>query len=98
MSSITRERVEALAALAQIELSSQELDLFVRQLGEFLEYATTVQQVDTSGVPPTARVMVSEGQSRGDEPRPSLPRDLALANAPDAAAAAGFFRVPRVIG
>ena len=98
MSSITRDRVEALAALAHIELSDAEVDLFVRQLGEFLEYATTVQQVDTSGVPPTARVMVSEGQRRGDEPRPSLPRDEALANAPDPAAAAGFFRVPRVIG
>ena len=57
MSSITRDRVEALAALAHIELSDAEVDLFVRQLGEFLEYATTVQQVDTSGVPPTARVM-----------------------------------------
>ena len=50
------------------------------------------------GVPPTASVMLGEGRDRGDDPRPSLPRDEALANAPDAATDAGFFRVPRVIG
>ncbi len=98
MSAITREQVQALAALAHVELSDAELDLFVRQLGDFLEYATIVQQVDTSGVPPTASVMTGEGRDRGDQVRPSLPRGEALANAPDAAAEAGFFRVPRVIG
>jgi aspartyl-tRNA(Asn)/glutamyl-tRNA(Gln) amidotransferase subunit C len=98
MSAITRERVEALAALAQIDLSDEEIDLFVRQLGDFLEYATTVQNVDTSGVPPTATVLSGGGRDRADEVRTSMPRDEALANAPDPARNAGFFRVPRVIG
>ena len=35
---------------------------------------------------------------REDEPRPSLPVEDVMANAPDAAADAGLFRVPRVIG
>lgn len=95
---ITRDQVEALAALAHIDLSDDEVDLFVRQLGQFLEYATTVQRVDTSGVPPTASVRLDEGRDRGDDVQPSLERDEAMANAPDAAAEAGFFRVPRVIG
>jgi Asp-tRNA(Asn)/Glu-tRNA(Gln) amidotransferase C subunit len=35
---------------------------------------------------------------RDDEVRPSLPREASLAAAPDADAAAGLFKVPRVIG
>ena len=35
---------------------------------------------------------------RADEPRPTLPRDEALENAPEAARQAGLFKVPRVMG
>jgi Asp-tRNA(Asn)/Glu-tRNA(Gln) amidotransferase C subunit len=34
---------------------------------------------------------------RADDPRPSMPRDEALANAPDPSGS-GLFRVPQVIG
>ena len=74
------------------------LDLFARQLGDILAYADEVQQIDTTGVPPTASVVARHAADRPDEVRPSLDRDEALANAPDAALDAGFFRVPRVIG
>ena len=35
----TREDVAKIAALANLELDSAEMDLFARQLGEFLSYA-----------------------------------------------------------
>lgn len=98
MSDITREKVQALAALANLALSDTEVDLFARQLRDFLEYAETVQKIDTSGVPPTASLGTGDGSDRPDVVAPSLPRASALANAPDAAPEAGFFRVPRVIG
>jgi aspartyl-tRNA(Asn)/glutamyl-tRNA(Gln) amidotransferase subunit C len=98
MSEFTREKVQALAALAHLALSDEEIALFARQLNDFLEHARTVQRVDTSGVAPTASVVTGESTDREDDVRPSLDRDLALANAPDAASDAGFFRVPRVIG
>ena len=93
-----RSQVEAIAALAHLELSDSELDLFARQLGDILEYANQVQQIDTTGVPPTASVVTSHEAGREDIVRPSLDRLDALANAPDAAREAGFFKVPRVIG
>jgi len=93
----SRDQVAAIAALAQLELDSSELDLFARQLGEILAYAEEVQRVDTTGVPPTASV-AGHGSDRPDETTPSLDRGTALANAPDAAADAGLFKVPRVIG
>ncbi len=95
---ITREQVEAIAALANLQLDPSEIELFTRQLGEILAYAGQVQQVDTAGVPPTAHVVTRHAADRADEVRPSLDREAALANAPDAAHDAGLFRVPRVIG
>jgi aspartyl-tRNA(Asn)/glutamyl-tRNA(Gln) amidotransferase subunit C len=94
----TRDDVAKIAALAHLELDPAEMDLFARQLGEFLSYADAVQEVDTAGIAPTASVLATQAADRPDEPQPCLDRDEALANAPDAALDAGFFRVPRVIG
>jgi aspartyl-tRNA(Asn)/glutamyl-tRNA(Gln) amidotransferase subunit C len=90
--------VERIAALAQLELTDAEKALFTRQLGDILEYARQVQAIDTSGVEATAHVNAAQRVERDDEPRPSLPVEDAIANAPDADADAGLFRVPRVIG
>ncbi len=98
MSDITREKVQALAALANLALSETEVDLFARQLRDFLEYAEAVQRIDTTGVPPTANLGSGDESDRPDVVAPSLARESALANAPDSAPDAGFFRVPRVIG
>ena len=97
-SSLTRDEVAKIAALANLELDAAELDLFARQLGEILAYADQVQQIDTSGVPPTAGVVTRHAADRPDEVQPALDRDEALANAPDPALDAGLFKVPRVIG
>ena len=42
--------VERIAALAQLELTDEEKQLFTRQLGDILAYAEQVQAIDTSGV------------------------------------------------
>ena len=99
--SFSRDQIAALAELARLELDDSEAESFGRQIGEILEYATQVQQIDTTGVPPTANVsarLASESGDRADEIAPSIDRQDALANAPDGARDAGLFRVPRVIG
>ena len=91
-----REQVDRIAALAHLELDEADLDLFARQLGEILAYASEVQQVDTGGVPRTAHVVTRHAAERPDEIRPCL--DIAdVLNAPDADKDAGVFKVPRVI-
>jgi aspartyl-tRNA(Asn)/glutamyl-tRNA(Gln) amidotransferase subunit C len=94
---LTRADVERIAALASLELTEEEADTFTRQLAEILAYARQVQQLDTTGVAPTAHVLAG-AFDRSDDPAPSLDREQALAAAPDAAGDAGLFRVPRVIG
>lgn len=95
---LTRAEVERIAALASLELTEDEVVVFTRQLGEILAYARQVQQIDTSGVPPTAHVLVGQPLDRADAAQVSLDRDAALAAAPEADASRGFFRVPKVIG
>jgi aspartyl-tRNA(Asn)/glutamyl-tRNA(Gln) amidotransferase subunit C len=93
----TREQVEEIAALAQLELDEAEIELFARQLGDILDHATEVQGIDTTGVPPTATVLTQHDSDRADTVRPSLERSAALANAPEPDLNAGLFKVPRVI-
>lgn len=95
---LTVEDVDRIAALAHIALSDEERLRFTQQLAGILAYARQVQDVDTTGVAPTTHTLVPQGRLRADDPAPSLPREQALAGAPDAAHEAGFFRVPKVIG
>ena len=95
---LTRADVDRIATLARLELSDAEKDLFVHQLSHVLEYAEQIQRIDTNGVPPTSQVLSQMLADRADEPRASLTNGEALANAPDRAAQAGLFRVPRVLG
>jgi len=94
----SRAQVEAVAALANLELSESEIELFAKQLGEILDYATQVQNIDTTGVPPTASVVTRHSADRPDVVAGSLDRAEALANAPDASGQSGLFKVPRVLG
>ena len=97
-SRLTIADVERIAALAHLELTAGEKELFTRQLADILAYAEQLQAIDTSGVPATAHVHGGERSEREDEPHVSLTIEEAVANAPDASREAGLFRVPRVIG
>ena len=94
-----REDVERVARLARLRLSDSETDRFAEQLRRILAYARQVQEVATTGVAPMAHPFPDESpRSREDAPAGSLPRDEALAAAPDADRQGGLFKVPRVIG
>jgi aspartyl-tRNA(Asn)/glutamyl-tRNA(Gln) amidotransferase subunit C len=94
---LTRADVRQIAALARLELDETEIDLFARQLTGILEYAHSLQAVDTAGVPPYAGGL-AEDRWREDTAVPSLSRADALSNAPSADTETGTFTVPKVIG
>lgn len=83
------------AQLARLALSEEETELFREQLSSILAYAGRLQQVDTSGIPPTATVLPLENVLRDDVVRPSLPREDVLFNAP--AVEDGHVCVPLVL-
>jgi aspartyl-tRNA(Asn)/glutamyl-tRNA(Gln) amidotransferase subunit C len=95
-SKLTRDEVRHIAELARLELTDAEVELFTRQLADILTYASEVSAIDTTGVAPTSHVATAP-RWREDVPGPSLDRATILKNAPDAAPAAGLFRVPKVL-
>ena len=66
------------------------------QLGAILEAVGKVSELDLADVEPTSHPLDLVNSWAEDEPRPSLPREEALANAPDPDD--GAFRVPAVGG
>lgn len=83
--------VRNVAALARIDLTEAEAATFAHQLGDVLQYAAKLQQVNTDKVPPTPYVLPLSNVIRADETTPGLSADEALANAPDRQG--NFFRV-----
>jgi aspartyl-tRNA(Asn)/glutamyl-tRNA(Gln) amidotransferase subunit C len=79
---ITRDNVLHVAKLARLELSEAEIDKMQRDLDGILEYVNQLSELDTKDVAATTQVAVVAAPFRGDEPRPSLPHDLALSQAP----------------
>jgi aspartyl-tRNA(Asn)/glutamyl-tRNA(Gln) amidotransferase subunit C len=94
---LPREEVAHIAALARLDLTEQELETFAGQLGDILTFASAIQQVDTSRLPPDETATEAPATWRDDRPAASLDRDEVLGAAPDARAADGYFRVPKVL-
>jgi aspartyl-tRNA(Asn)/glutamyl-tRNA(Gln) amidotransferase subunit C len=89
---IDREQVLHVARLARLELTDEEVERMAGELSNILGHIETISELDLDGVAPTSHVIDVGSALRPDEPRPSLPREVALANAPDVAD--DGFRVP----
>jgi aspartyl-tRNA(Asn)/glutamyl-tRNA(Gln) amidotransferase subunit C len=89
---ITRDEVLHVARLARLELRDEEIERFTEQLSAILEAVAKVSELDLTDVVPTAHPLDLVNVWSEDDPRPCLPVDEALANAPEREA--GFFKVP----
>ena len=90
---IRREDVIHMAELARLELSDEEIELYLRDMNNFLAAGRKLQQVDVSGIAGTSHAVTVEPVLRRDEVGESLPRAEVLAGAPEVMD--GFFKVPR---
>ena len=79
---IDREQVLHVARLARLELSDDEVARMTGELSAILDHIEKISALDLDGVPPTSHVVEVGSALRPDVPRPSLPRDVALQNAP----------------
>ena len=95
---ISRADVLKVAALANLELSDEEVDTYRSHLDDILTYIDKLNEVDTSGVEPLTQVVAASVHD------PALREDVieradviteVLQGAPDPEAP--YFRVPRVI-
>ena len=93
---ISREQVLHVAELARLALTDEEVERLGGQLNAILDAVSKVSELDLADVPPTSHPLELVNVWREDEPRPSLPRVDALANAPERDG--DFFRVPPPAG
>lgn len=93
---LTRAQVEKVSLLARLQLSAEELDLMTAQMGQIVGYVESLSDLNTHEVEPMAHALEVSNVFAADEPRPSLPREAALANAPHHDRE--FYLVPAVLG
>jgi aspartyl-tRNA(Asn)/glutamyl-tRNA(Gln) amidotransferase subunit C len=89
---IDRAQVLHVARLARLRLSEEEVETMVGELSGILGHVDRIGNLDLEGVEPTSHVVALENVLRADQPWASLPRDVALAPAPEPED--GAFRVP----
>lgn len=95
MGTISREEVAHLARLSRLAVTDEELDLFAGQLDVILNAVARVGEVTAGDIPPTSHAVPLTNVLRDDVVIPGLPREDALAGAPDVEQ--GRFRVPRIL-
>ena len=80
---IGEDEVRAIARLAHLDLSPDEIRRMTGELERILVYVKQLQELDLEGVPPTAHGELRAMPLRDDTPKESLPSELALFEAPD---------------
>lgn len=92
---LTLEEVQHIAELARLELTPEEEERYRQQLSAILDYAARLQQLDTTGIAPTASVLPPRSVLRVDKIEPGLSTEAVLRNAPEVEQ--NQFRVPPVL-
>ncbi|WP_042357540.1 Asp-tRNA(Asn)/Glu-tRNA(Gln) amidotransferase subunit GatC [Bacillus rubiinfantis] len=96
MSRISTDQVKHVANLARLSISEEEAAKFTKQLDAIITYAEQLNELDTENVKPTFHVLNMKNVLREDNPKPGLPQEEVLKNAPEHEN--GQFKVPAILG
>ncbi len=88
-------KLDHVANLARIEQTAAEKERFAAQLGDVLAYIAQLNEVDVSGVEPTAHAFPVVNVWAEDVAVAGLPVEAALRNAPEQRD--NMFVVPKVV-
>ena len=92
---ITDETIEYVAALAKLELNSEEKEKAKKDLGNILEYIDTMNELNTDSIEPMSHVFPVKNVFREDIVTNGPNRDILLSNAPKQKD--GCFMVPKTV-
>ena len=92
---ISREEIIHIAKLADLNLSETEIEKYTKDIQEILEFANTINNVNTEGMNETIAANEKSNVLRKDEVVDFGNRDILLQNAPSQDE--GMFRIPKVI-
>lgn len=91
---LSKDQVKHIAKLANLKLTSAEINKFQKQLSEVLEYVEQLNKLNTKKVEPTSQVTGLENVFREDEPKPSLSQEEVLSGAKNTEK--GMFKVKAI--
>lgn len=74
--------VKEIAALARLDLSKEETEMFVSQFKDILDYVSVLNEVDTENVPPAYLSTANKNVPREDIIEASVPTNEFTSNAP----------------
>lgn len=80
---LSRKEVEHIARLARLDLTEEEKTRYQEQLSAILEYAQSLQAVETGEIEPTSSVLPPRSVLRADEPGAVFSTEALFANAPE---------------
>jgi aspartyl-tRNA(Asn)/glutamyl-tRNA(Gln) amidotransferase subunit C len=89
------ETIRHIALLSRIELEDSEVEALSTEMTAIIDYFDKLKELKTEDVEPLSHALDLTNILAEDTALPSLPRDKALANAPDRDG--GLFRVPKVL-
>lgn len=92
---ITPADLDYVAKLAKLEVTQAERQQVMLKFSSMIDYMRQLQELDTTDIEPTTHVLHLFNVFRADEIKPCLPREQALANAPEREG--GYFKVPSIL-
>ncbi len=94
LAGISKEDVLHVAHLARLTLNDEEAERLTTDLGNIIQFAEQLNELDTENIPETTHVLDMKNVLREDVSRDWLTREEALKNAPDQEN--GQVKVPKV--
>jgi aspartyl-tRNA(Asn)/glutamyl-tRNA(Gln) amidotransferase subunit C len=91
---ISEAQVRYVATLARLAVTDEQVATLAVELSGILEHVGTISELDLENVQPTAHAIAVTNRTRRDVPKPCLPREIALLNAPEARD--GAFVIPKI--
>ncbi|MBC8139255.1 MAG: Asp-tRNA(Asn)/Glu-tRNA(Gln) amidotransferase subunit GatC [Fibrella sp.] len=94
---LTSDDIKKVGTLARLALSETEIDRYTHQMNDLLNQFERLQELDTDDVPAMSHAVPVAALLRDDMIKPSLPREIALAEGPKTDPWMGGFVVPQVM-
>lgn len=92
---ISKEEIKHIANLASLNLSDQEVENYTKDMDNILQFANTINNLDTEKIEETIGINESSNVFRKDEIKEFKDKDLLLQNAPEQENR--MFKIPKVI-
>ncbi len=93
---VEKQEIEKLAKLARLEVTPEEIEKLQASLGDLVGYLDQLKALKLDDVEPMTAVDDTPRPLRADAEQPMLPKEKALANAPEVNLE--HFSIPKVIG